>query len=117
MSFGYLPIQEEIENQRDLINTYTADGLFVRYKMMQKELKMTETLASGYSSESTPSELSNEYHQDRVWMVFKNLCALVLWTKVASAVEGLRTSFIGKVSMMKLTCRAHKERDRNKPLG
>ena len=32
---------------------------------------MTETLANGYSSESTQRELSNEYQLDRVSMVFK----------------------------------------------
>ena len=36
------------------------------------------------------SELSNEYQHDRVWMVFKNRCVLELWTKVASALEGLK---------------------------
>ena len=51
---------------------------------------MTETLAYGYSSESSQRELSNEYQHDRVEMVFKHLCVLVLWTKVASALEGLR---------------------------
>ena len=35
-------------------------------KMMQKTLKMTETLAHEYSSESTQRELSNEYPYDRV---------------------------------------------------
>ena len=61
--------------------------------MMQKNLKMTEPLAHGYSSESTQQELSNEYQHDRVKMVFRNLCALVLWTKVTPALEGLsRTS-------------------------
>ena len=46
---------------------------------MQKSLKMTETLAHGYSSQSTWHELSNEYPHDSVSMVFKNLfrlCAL-----------------------------------------
>ena len=57
--------------------------------MMQKNFKMTEPLANGYSSESTQRELSDEYQHDRVKMVFKNLCVLVLWTKVASALEGL----------------------------
>ena len=52
-----------------------------------KILKMTKTLAHGYSSESTRRELSNEYQHE---MVFKKLCILVLWTKVASALEGLR---------------------------
>ena len=50
---------------------------------------MTETLAHGYSSERTQSELSNEYQHDRVYIFFKNLCVLVLWTKVASALKGL----------------------------
>ena len=48
-----------------------------------------KTLAHGYSSESNQRELSNEYQHDRVLMVFKNLCILVLWTKEASALEGL----------------------------
>ena len=37
-----------------------------------KYLKMTETLANGYSSESTQRELSNEYLHDRVKMFFQN---------------------------------------------
>ena len=37
--------------------------------MMQKNLKMTETLANGYSYESAQQELSNEYQHDRVQMV------------------------------------------------
>ena len=41
---------------------------------MQNTFQMTETLAHGYSSESTPRELSNEYQYDRVSMIFKNLC-------------------------------------------
>ena len=39
--------------------------------------------------ESAPRELSNEYQRDRVLLVSKELCVLVLWTKVASALEGL----------------------------
>ena len=35
-------------------------------KIMRKTLKMIETLANGYSSESTHRELFNEYHHDRV---------------------------------------------------
>ena len=50
---------------------------------------MIETLAHGYSSESTQQELSNEYLHDRVEMVFKHLCILVVWTRVVSALEGL----------------------------
>ena len=35
-------------------------------KLCKKTWKMTETLAHGYSSESTQQELSNEYQHDRV---------------------------------------------------
>ena len=49
---------------------------------------MTGTLAYGYSSESTQLELSNEYQHDRVQMVIKGICILVLWIKEASALEG-----------------------------
>ena len=52
---------------------------------------MIETQAYGYSSESAKQELSNEYQHARVWRVFKNICILVLWAKVDSALEGLRT--------------------------
>ena len=55
---------------------------------------MTETLANGYSSESTQRELSNEYQHDRILMDIRNLCVIVLLTKVASALEGL-SRFIG----------------------
>ena len=50
---------------------------------------MTETLANGYLSESTQRGLSNEFQYDRVQKLFKNRCILVLWTKVALALEGL----------------------------
>ena len=35
---------------------------------------------------------SNEYQHDRDKLGFKILCILVLWTKVASALEGLSSS-------------------------
>ena len=50
---------------------------------------MTEALVNGYSSERTQRELSNEYKQARVSMIFKNLCTLVLKMEVASALEGV----------------------------
>ena len=59
-------------------------------KGCKKPRKITETLANGYSSESTRHELSNEYQDDRVSMVFHESCILVLWTKIVSALEGLR---------------------------
>ena len=40
--------------------------------------------------ECSQQELPNEYQYDRVWMIFKNLCILVLPMKVASALEGLK---------------------------
>ena len=55
---------------------------------------MTETLAHEYSSESTHRELSSDYQHDRVLMVFKNLCVLVHWTKVVSALEGLKKNIL-----------------------
>ena len=42
---------------------------------------MTETLANGYSSDSTQRELSNEYQHDRVLII----CVIVRWMKVALA--------------------------------
>ena len=55
--------------------------------MMQKTWKMTETPAHEFLSESTQWEQSHEYQHDRVKVVFKKFCVLVLWTKVASALE------------------------------
>ena len=37
----------------------------------------------------TQQELSNKYQHDRVQMIFKDLCIIVLQEKVASALEGL----------------------------
>ena len=54
--------------------------------MMQKKLKMTETLANRSSNECTQREVSNEYQYDRVKMSFQNR---VLWIKVALALKGL----------------------------
>ena len=61
--------------------------------MRQKTCKMTETLACGYSSESTQREHSNEYQHDRVYMAYKDLCILVPLTKIASALRGLMYYF------------------------
>ena len=64
---------------------------------MQKKTKITETLANGYSYESTRQELSNEYQDDRVSMVFQELFILVLGTKVVSALEGLNIRARNKI--------------------
>ena len=50
-------------NNGRMLSPYAAGG---QYKMMHKTWKMTETLANGYSYESTRQELSNEYQQCRV---------------------------------------------------
>ena len=47
---------------------------------------MTGTLANGYPSESAQRELSNEYQHDRVWMIFKVMGVVVLWTKVSLSI-------------------------------
>ena len=57
-------------------------------KTMPELLKMTETLANGYSYESTQRELSNEYQHDRVSMVFKDICVLMLWQKLSQHWKG-----------------------------
>ena len=57
--------------------------------MQKKTYKTTEILANGFSSESTQRKLSNEYQHDRVKMVFKVPCLLVIWINVGSALEGL----------------------------
>ena len=46
---------------------------------------MIETLAHGYLYESAQRELTNECQQGLD--DFQNLCVLVLWMKVASALE------------------------------
>ena len=61
---------------------------------------MIETLAYGYSSESTLRELSNEYQHDRVQMVIKKVCILVLWLKLASALEGLNQHLTYSMSQL-----------------
>ena len=53
-----------------------------------KKLK-SKAHAHGYSSESNQQELSNEYQHDKVWMVFKDFCILMRWTRVASALDSL----------------------------
>ena len=53
---------------------------------------MTETLANGYSSDSSQRGLSYEYPDDLVRMIFIIFCILVHLTKEATALEGLKTS-------------------------
>ena len=53
---------------------------------------MTETLGHGYSSESTLRDLDYPVNVNKIGfkMLFKNLCVLVLWMKVASAFKGFK---------------------------
>ena len=46
-------------------NLYAGGGEFGQFKMTQNTLRITETLAYGYPSESAQRELSNEYQHDR----------------------------------------------------
>ena len=55
--------------------------------------KMTEMLTNGYSYENSQRELTDEYQHDRVWMAFKKNCLFVLWTKLASALEGFKCPY------------------------
>ena len=78
--------------QGELSYEYQHDMVQMIFKNDAKNLNswgITETLAYGYSYESTQRELSNEYQHDRVQMIFQSLCIVVLWVKVASALEGL----------------------------
>ena len=72
--------------------------------MLQKTLKITETLANGYSYESTQRELSNEYQHDSVWTVFKEFRILVSWTKVASVIKGLTKRSVLSEAPCESTC-------------
>ena len=47
------------------------DANLANTKCCKKKLKITETLANGYSFERTQRELSNEYQHDRVKMGFQ----------------------------------------------
>ena len=72
-------------------NPFAAGYLFDQYKMMQK---MPETLAHGYSSERYPES----YPMHTNMTGFRWFCILVLWTKVALALE----NFEDKDFMIKL---------------
>ena len=48
------------------VNPCATGGYFGHFKSMQQTLKLTETLAFGYSSESTRQELFNKHQHARV---------------------------------------------------
>ena len=66
----------------------------VNTKCRKKTWKVIETLANGFSSESTQRELFNEYQHDRVLTFIKNRCIPVLFTKVDFALEVLLAWFL-----------------------
>ena len=65
---------------------------------------MTETRAHGNSPGSAQQGLYNEYQHDMIKMVFKNRCVPVLFTKLASALEGFKYN---KTIMMQDLSRRH----------
>ena len=77
-------------------------------KFPEKPLK---PLANGYSSESAQQELPNEYQHDRVLMVLQNLCILVLWAIVATALKRLKVLryflILSPVKSKKMSCALH----------
>ena len=54
-------IHEELALYKMLLVANLANAI-----MMRKNRKMAETLAHGYTSDSTQQELSNEYQHDRL---------------------------------------------------
>ena len=68
-SFGQVALRSMIYSQLSVCHRLLTLMLLAnlsKYKMKQKNVKMTETLAHGYSSESTHREPPNEYQHDRV---------------------------------------------------
>ena len=94
-----------------LLNLMLLAANLANTKICKKPEKITETLANGYSSESTQRELSNEYQDDRVSMFFQESCILVLWTKVVSALEGLTTS-VSKSNISSELLQSHVDQNR-----
>ena len=53
------------------LNPYASDGRVGLHKMVKKTCKMIETLACGYSSESTQRDQTNGLQHDMVSMISK----------------------------------------------
>ena len=69
---------------------YAADGFFGQYQMTLKSWNIIDKPRKWvFIWENWQRMLSNEYQQDQIKVIFKNLCILVLRTKVASALERL----------------------------
>ena len=66
--------------------------------------RMTETLTHRYSSKSTEWELSSKYQHDRVKMVLKKICVLMLSKEVASVIEGIK-DISNSLNSLKNLCR------------
>ena len=66
---------------------------------------MTETLAHGYSSESTQPELSNEYQHDRVKMVFQKSLHPCALGKSSLSIGRVKSGILSRYDDMILTVR------------
>ena len=75
----------ELKYALPALDTYAAGGLFGQYKMMQKTLKMTKTLAKVVSESFLMSTNTTGFG----WLSKKN-CILDLWMKFVLALEGLK---------------------------
>ena len=69
---------------------------------------LTETLAHGYSSDSTQQEPSDEYMAGFI-KFFKYFCALVPLTKVASALKGLMLNNHWRSTCVALYSKSHQQ--------
>ena len=52
----------------------------------------------------TQRELSNQYQHDRVLMIIKNLCILVLWLKEVLVLEGFKGEYIVMIPDNHVSC-------------
>ena len=80
-----------LKNSKRILLPFTPAASYIRpIRNDSKTLKMIKTLAHGYSSVRV---LSGSYpmntNMTRFRWFLENLCVLVLWTKVVSALEGL----------------------------
>ena len=72
----------------------------VNRKSCKKNGKMVEFLANGYSSDSTQQDFPMNTNMTGFRWYSKYCCVRVRWTKVASALEGLRMIFASKYRLI-----------------
>ena len=76
-----------------LSDEYPFARVSVFFQLFSHYFVLVKLASSSIRVKGTQWELSNEYQHDKVQRIFKNLCILVLWTKVASALEGLNVTY------------------------